>query len=49
MMKAVQLLLAFPILLIAAGCQANSEAGVATMNSEETSAEMEVMNTMVGL
>ena len=39
-MKAVQLLLAFPILLIAAGCQANSEAGVATMNSEETSAEM---------
>jgi SagB-type dehydrogenase family enzyme len=38
-MKAARFLLAFPILFIAAGCQTNSEAVVATMSNEETSPE----------
>ena len=38
-MKVVQFLLVFPIILIAAGCQSNNEAGVSPMNNEETSPE----------
>lgn len=39
-MKAVRLLLAFPIIFIAAGCQDNHEAEVSTMSNEETSPEV---------
>ena len=38
-MKAVQLLLAFPIIFIASGCQSNNGAEVSPMNNEETSPE----------